>query len=214
MHTLKIATLTALLICAGTAAFAQQPSAPLSSQGPLVLEPMKNGLIIAPDVKVTKFDGQVGTLAGAYGGWLNDDRLLIGAGGYWLADGKNGRSLAYGGLVVGWRVRPDRSIGFGVKGLIGLGESSRSVAVDDFLVRGPDMPTAHIDVDRLDTRNRRVRFHEDVFVAEPEVDLHVKLVDSIRLTLGAGYRAVNNSNGFNKGLRGPTGTVSVQFNLR
>jgi len=201
-----------LLTCFATAAFAQQPGQPSSSPGPLVLEPLKNGLLIAPDLKITKFDGQVGTLAGGYGGWLNDDRLLIGAGGYWLADGKNGRGLGYGGLVVGWTMWPDRAASIGLKGLVGLGESSRSLAFDDLLVR--PMPSSRIDFDRIDTRDRRIRFRQDIFVAEPEVDVRLKLTDTIRLTLGAGYRAVNDSNGFNQGLRGPTGSVSVQFNLR
>src|SRR5262245_66665790 len=55
-------------------------------QGPMVIERLQNGWAIAPDVKVTRFDGGTHTLAGAYGGWVFDNKLLIGAGADWLVD--------------------------------------------------------------------------------------------------------------------------------
>src|SRR5437762_4912551 len=74
----------------------------LGAQGPLVLEPLSHGFVVAPDVKVTKVNGNVETLAGGYAGRIQDRHLLIAGAGYWLANGKNGRELGYGGAVGRW----------------------------------------------------------------------------------------------------------------
>src|SRR5262249_21652620 len=89
-------------------------------QGPMAIERLQNGWAIAPDVKVTRFDGGTHTLAGAYGGWVFDNKLLIGAGADWLVDPQHRtRQLSYGGGFVQWRRGTDRLFGFSVQGLIG-----------------------------------------------------------------------------------------------
>jgi hypothetical protein len=67
----------------------------------MVVERIKTGFLAVPDFKVTEFDRTTSELAGAYAGWLTDQRFLIGGGGYWLTSGSRDRELAYGGLVVG-----------------------------------------------------------------------------------------------------------------
>src|SRR5258705_2487012 len=67
---------------AASAAYGQTTPAPTT--GPLVLERIHDGWVLAPDFKVTDFDNRTGELAGAYGGRLFDGTLLIGGAGYWL----------------------------------------------------------------------------------------------------------------------------------
>src|SRR5882672_609651 len=82
---------------AASAAYAQ--TAPAPANGPLVLERIHDGWVLAPDFKITDFDNRTGELAGAYGGRLIDGTLLIGGAGYWLANEERDFKLAYGGLV-------------------------------------------------------------------------------------------------------------------
>ena len=201
----------ALCLLLGYAANAagQQPATPggQNVQGPLVLEPLTNGVIIAPDFKVTKLDGKVRTLAGAYAGVVKDDRLFIGGGLYSVADGKSGSALTYGGVVAGWFTQPDRPVSVSVKSLFGLGQLSQSLAISP-------PPDPH-DVERFGPVDRTFRFTDPFMVAEPELDLQVKLTGRIRLNAGVGYRAISARNhGLEVQARGPTGTVSVQIKLK
>jgi hypothetical protein len=217
MHKALATSLVAalVLLCGAAAARAQQP--PPSSGGPLVLEPMHNGFLIAPDVKVTKVNGKIGTLAGAYAGWIRDDRLFIGGGGYWRADGKKDTDgLGYGGLIVGWFFDPDRPVSVSAKTLVGLGQYSWSAEVP-IGVPYCALPekylcsmTAPVDGNRFD---RRFRFRNDFVVLEPEVDVQAKLGQRVRLSAGAGYRLIDGARGLDRVTRGATGSVSVQFRL-
>src|SRR5260221_12292174 len=53
-----------LALCAAAPAAALQPASPSAqtTQGPLVLEPLTNGFIVAPEARVTKINGSVETL--------------------------------------------------------------------------------------------------------------------------------------------------------
>src|SRR3954471_23460513 len=85
-----------------TAGLAQSPpQAGTAAAGPLVLERLDNGVVLAPDVKATSFDGQLGTLLGFSGGWLQENALFIGAAGYWLVDGSHDRVFALGRVLCG-----------------------------------------------------------------------------------------------------------------
>src|SRR5438046_1893248 len=111
---MKDATRLSILACAlialalASSAYAQETPAPAPAQGPLIIERVHNGIVVAPDYKVTELNGDVAQLAGAYGGRVFDDRLLVGLGGYWLPNGTRGNELQYGGLVVGWTTAPGR----------------------------------------------------------------------------------------------------------
>src|SRR5438876_8706594 len=74
-----------------TSVDAQQPA------GPMKVERVRSGVLVAPDFKVTRFDGRTSELLGGYGGWLSDKTFFVGAGGYWLAHGSSDRRLGYGG---------------------------------------------------------------------------------------------------------------------
>ena len=90
------------ILLAALAAAAVPATALAQSTGPLRLEPIDDDVIVAPDYKITDFNGDTGQLAGAYAGKVFDDKLLIGAAAYWLVDGSDADRLTYGGLLVGW----------------------------------------------------------------------------------------------------------------
>src|SRR5207237_724155 len=108
--------------------------------------------------------------AGGYAGWLTDQKLFVGGGAYWLANGNRDRELAYGGVVVGWLSHADRPVGFGVKTLVGGGEATLVQPVSLLVYPTPTgrTPTPQPVVPTLRTINKRVR--DGFFVAEPEAD--------------------------------------------
>ena len=179
------------------------------SQGPMVVERVHSGFLVAPDFKVTEVNRVTSELAGAYAGWVVDDTFFIGGGGYWLANPNRNREMAYGGLVAQWLARTDRRIGYSVKGLVGVGQAtvlrsfSQIVPVRD--------PRDVRDVGRT-FRSVDVRTRPNFFVAEPEADALIRLTRRLRLTVGAGYRFVAvERGGDDDGLRGAVGTVGLQI---
>lgn len=186
---------------------ADAQSNPVGTQGPMTIERLQSGWAIAPEVKVTRFDGGTHTLGGAYGGWVIDNQLLIGAGADWLTDPQHRtRELSYGGGVVQWRRGTQRLFGFTVQGLIGGGSATATGTA------------SVLHFDRTDTRKltpvfttERLAFREDFFVAEPSADVLVRLSSHVRLHAGGGYRAVAGAHDLNEEIRGATGTVAVEF---
>jgi hypothetical protein len=207
-----------IVLLAPVAADAQGGAAPPTplNQGPMTVERVKSGFLVAPDFKVTEFDSRVSELAGGYAGWLSDQTFFVGGGGYWLANRSRDREMAYGGLVLGWFAGADRRIGFGAKGLIGGGRATLvssfgDIFDDDHDVRrlevGPRGPSVllppPIDVN--------VRVRDDFFVAEPEATVVVGLARHFRLTAGAGYRLIGGARGLRTRLQGATGSVALQI---
>jgi hypothetical protein len=207
------------------ASLAQAPAPPASPRKPVV-ERIESGFVLAPEVRVTEIDDRTATLVGGYGGWLTDRTILIGAGGYWLANG-DGRELAYGGAVVEWAVRGRERIGFAVRGLVGVGRATLESSLFG------DLGDRDIDVPRLFGRFGRrgqsfghggdlripvvggsgftVRVEDTFLVAEPQVTFIWNAADWMRLNIGAGYRVVGATDWFGDRLNGASGSVSVQF---
>src|SRR5262245_41041841 len=123
---MKKALICVAALLFGTAAYAQNPPAttPAPTTGPLVLEKIPEAWVIAPDFKVTDVDGRTGELAGAYGGRLLDNTLLIGGAAYWLANDERDFKMTYGGVMVGWQSREFGRIRFGGRGLAGVGTAT------------------------------------------------------------------------------------------
>jgi len=161
---------------------------------------------------------------GAYGGWLSDRTWLLGAGGYWLANNTHDFSMAYGGIVTQYLVRSDRRIGFGVKGLVGGGDATISASYRDVYGMpidtrpdivfghghrpghgGPRPPSTPI------TPDTKLAFNEAFFIAEPQAQLLWNLSPRVRVTFGAGYRITAGADDVNDRIRGPIGSISVEF---
>src|SRR6267378_2758954 len=92
----KRALTTSLFVLIAPLAAAAQDATPTNpnAQGPMIVERVKSGFLVAPDFKVTGVDHKTSELAGAYAGWVTDNTLLVGAGGYWLANRSKDREMA------------------------------------------------------------------------------------------------------------------------
>ncbi|MDP6370880.1 MAG: hypothetical protein QF463_03660 [Vicinamibacterales bacterium] len=197
-------------------ALAQSPEG-----GGFVVERIETGFAVTPDFKFTEFDGRSARLAGVYGGWVNDDRLLVGGGGYWLTNRESDFSMGYGGVVVEWFAELDGPVDLSVRSLIGGGTATLSDEVGTIEVpvfpgrfgpplgRGnlrPEPRTRTIDVGRV------VRY-DTFFVAEPQINALLRLTDWLRVSVGAGYRLTGATDVLGDRIRGLTGTVGFQFGL-
>src|SRR5580765_5391970 len=165
------------LLVASTA-HAQNPPAAAPANGPLVLERIHDGWLLAPDFKVTDVDNRTGELAGAYGGRVIDNTLLIGGAGYWLANDARDFKLAYGGVIVGWQSREFGRIRFGGRGLAGGGTATLGFDLTQAQVGDirfgvtdprrvlPQAPT-RAPLPQLQTRPARLIARDDLAVFEP-----------------------------------------------
>ena len=218
----RVPTCVAALVLTlwSSTATAQPAAAPPPSTGPLIVERVRSGWLIAPDVKITEIADDTATLAGAYGGWITDNTFLIGGGGYWLTDGSDDREVAYGGLVLEWLARTDRRLGFGVRGLVGAGSATLGASFTDVgsLPRGFSRASRDSGRERNDqrvsdgsVRTVRLALRDDFFVAEPQVNLFLNLTDRLRLSVGAGYRLIGADDWAADRLAGATGSFSVQW---
>src|SRR5205085_11810574 len=75
---MRIHVLAALAVALVPASALAQTANVAGNAGPLVLQRIDNGLLIAPDYKITSFDGKTGQLLGATGGWSQENTLFIG----------------------------------------------------------------------------------------------------------------------------------------
>jgi hypothetical protein len=201
-----------LLPIAASAQTAAGGAAPSTSQGPMIVERIHSGFLVAPDVKVTEVDKKTSELVGGYAGWVADETIFIGGGGYWLANNSREREMAYGGLVVQWLAHANDRVGFSAKGLVGAGRATLASPASDLIARGD--PRGRIDPAdprRTVLTNTVVRFREDFFVAEPEIDLLLRLTQHLRLTAGAGYRFTGGERRDDSRLRGAVGSVGLQI---
>jgi hypothetical protein len=201
---------------------AQQPA---QGQGPMVIERVHDGFAIAPDFRFGKLNGSAARLAGAYGGWMIDNTLLIGAGGYGLTNGSSNFQMGYGGVVVGWLQHTGGPVGFGARTLVGAGRATISTPFSgcaferdgEVLFEGvcppsaaqpPALPT---NVQVVPANGLQAIYRQNFFVTEPQADLYLNFGRRIRLDLGVGYRLIGDAGGLDNQLRGTTGSVSLQI---
>lgn len=220
---------TAALFAASSAwaQSAQNPPAP--TNGPLVLERIHDPWVLAPDFKVTDLDDRTGELAGAYGGRLLDDTLLIGGAVYWLANDERDFKMTYGGVLVGWQSHEFGRIRFGARGLAGLGRAelgfdvgalragaTQPGAVIDgrgdirFGVTAPRTTTPTLSAPPQPIRPRLVAT-EDFFIVEPQANVSFRLTDRIGVSCGGSYRQTANVDLLRDRLNGPSANLAIQF---
>lgn len=209
IRTLSTALALGLLPVAASAqtsgAAAPDREASRLSQGPMIVERVHNGFLVAPDFKITEVDRQTSGLAGGYAGVVIDDHIFVGGGAYVLASRKRDREMAYGGVVLQWFGRGNERFGFSAKALLGGGRAESTSTVQ------------RLDRGRL-VRDR-FRTRQDFFVAEPEVGALVRLTRHLRLAAGAGYRFTGSArrrDGFLDGrgrtnLNGAVGSIGLQI---
>jgi len=214
--------LAAALLVASTA-HAQNPPPAAPANGPLVLERIHDGWIVAPDFKVTDLDDRTGELAGAYGGRLFDNTLLVGGAGYWLTNDARDFRMAYGGLLVGWQSREFGRIRFGGRGLAGGGTATlgfdlasarggdiRFGVTDPRRLQQPQAP-ARVPVPQIQTRPARLVARDEFAVFEPQASVSARITKGIGVSCGVGYRETVGADILNDRLNGPTANLAVQF---
>lgn len=195
-------------------AFAQQ--APPSTPDRLVVEEIQKGWLFAPDARVTDLGGKAGALAGGYIGHITDRAWAVGAGAYFLTNRDDDFKLAYGGPVFEWLVRADRTIGFGVRAIVGIGTATLPRAIGDFvdprvLASSGSGRRGSRDSLRILDPTATVAINDDFFVAEPQVNMMWNLSAGQRLVFGVGYRKVGNAPLLGDELNGVSGSVAFQI---
>jgi hypothetical protein len=216
----KVFLFAAALLVASTA-YAQTPP-PAQTNGPLVLERIHDGWVLAPDFKVTDMDDRSGQLAGAYGGRLIDNTLLVGGAGYWLTNDARDFKLAYGGVVVGWQSREFGRIRFGGRGLAGGGTAT--LGFDIAPLRAGDIRFGVADPGRLQqqvptrtpfpavqTRPARVIARDEFAIFEPQANISARITKAIGVSCGVGYRETAGADILGDRVNGPTASLAVQF---
>ena len=152
-------------------------SGALSAQETLTEGDLRHGGFGAPVVKFTEIDSRFGVLVGGRGGWIINGSVVIGGGGYGLANVANfehlmngagdpgGLEMGYGGLELGYVHRPDELVHVSLGLLIGAGG----------VAWNPDGPSG-------------TRADDSFFVAEPELDVVLNATRFFRAALGVSYR--------------------------
>lgn len=226
----------AIVGSAGTAS-AQAPdeqpplgTSPAAPSG-LLVEKIENGFLIAPDLKMTRIDGGDAALAGVYGGFVTDRRLLIGAGAYWLPHGPGDVGMVYGGGLVEWFLNPDGFVDVSVRGLFGGGRATLSTTFD-WPVRYAPLSWSgsrfhhggssryrgghfggkhHAGAGGWWPDSYTYRYHQDFLIADPQISAYLNLKDWLRIGGGAGYRFIGKAGADRERLEGFTASVGMQL---
>jgi len=190
------------------------------ASNPLRIEPMENGFVIAPDARFTAVNDKFATLAGAYGGWLTDRTLLVGGGGYWLANRDDNFKMQYFGGVGSWTIGAHRKVGVRAGALVGGGSATLAKTYGDLFGEVPAGAPGMDRNRRLSFRGRggspitratQVRVNEDFFIAEPQVNAVLSLTKWLRLDAGVGYRLIGGADLLKDDLRGISGSIALQL---
>ena len=200
----------------------------------LVQNQLESNVLVAPDFKLTDLGGDLTGLAGVYGGWLINQQLLIGGGGYFQTNEGDVSGMKYGGAVLEYFVNPSRMVNFSVRGLVGGGTATinrfgfgRFPILNSFGSLGDvfsDLDFSRINLGDIDRRSRGGRLGFDridpneflevdqtFLVAEPEANVTLNVTEKFRISVGGGYRFIGAANGFENRLAGFTANLSAQF---
>lgn len=221
-------TLAAAIVAAAVPALAhaQSSAAPASSSG-LQISQMQSGPVVAPDVRFTEVNDRQATLAGGYLGWLTDKRLLVAGAGYMLANRHDDFQMQYGGALVRWTFLADRPVAISTGVFAGFGTATLSRPYGEIFGAPPNLPArtqqmmggrlgqgSTIRFGTTPTVSTPVRIHDDYTLAEPQVNVVWSITPWLRLDAGAGYRFVGHADLLNHQLRGPSGSLALQFGAK
>ena len=137
-----------------------------------------------PAAKFTSIDGNFGVLTGGYGGVLLNNKIMLGAGAYSLANNidfpgvntagnKEYVNLWYTGFVAEYIHNTHKLIHWTAGTMIGGGGVSRREKRDFF-----------------DDDHDKNHDGSGFFVAEPFANLEINIIKNLRLDIGASYRLV------------------------
>jgi hypothetical protein len=221
---MRNAIVFAAAVLTATAAYAQAPP-PAPTNGPLVLEQIHDGWILAPDFKVTNVDNRTGELAGAYGGRLIDGTILIGAAGYGLTNQTHDFRMGYGGLLFGVQTPELGRIRFGGRALLGAGQATLGFDVTTIVPppSGPGqvqpgdirfgVPSAASGTPAQPPQTIRAHVigRDNFMVFEPTASISARLTSKIGVSCGVGYRLTSQTGFLRDQLNGATANLALQF---
>jgi hypothetical protein len=203
--------LTSLLLAtvAAPAAADDQPPPPGTTQGPMTVERTTNGWVIAPDVEIGSLGGSTATHAGAYGGWMFENTLLIGGAAYWQVNRSGPKRMDYGGFIAEWLVGANRPIGFGARALIGGGGAElESSFVPVPVPYGRDGNRFAVPVPSGPVR---FELHDGFVIFEPQANLLVNINQRLRIRAAGGYRFIDANPGVAHQLHGASGSIGLEI---
>lgn len=160
------------------------------------------GEFVAPSIKVTRFNEDMGMMLGIRAGWIAERNFTIDGCFYGLitevSSPRRGSNLGvgYSGLSVEYTILPDKPVHILINTMIGMGLVS--------FIRNYDEPY-NPDKDEL---------HSIITVLEPGAGLEFNVTDYFRIMLGASYRLVDGvilKNLKNDDFGGITATLALRF---
>ncbi len=207
--------LAAMPAAAQSAASADQQQPGGQTQGPMILEPVSHRVVVVPDVRFSEVDGRSATLVGGYGGMVMDDHLLVGGGGYWLANNRWDREMFYLGAVVGWYLLGSDRFDISLSSLVGGGTGTAALDVDGPVIMRPDDIRFGRD-QRPGSPTHLIWpspfvMQRTFFVAEPTASVIWRFARRVGITGSVSYRLVGGADALNEAFRGVSGSVGIVF---
>lgn len=191
------------------------------TSGSLKIEPLDSGFVIAPEARFGEINGKFATLAGGYGGWLTDHKLLIGGAGYWLANREDDFKMQYFGGLARWTLGSERALGVSFGALAGFGNATLGRTYGELFgdAAGALNPrNSHASMrgrtNSPITSATRLRVDDDFFILEPQADALWRITRWMRLDAGVGYRAIAGADLLHDELRGVSGSIGLRFGGR
>jgi hypothetical protein len=216
--TLAVAALLGLPAGASAGTADQQAPRPAGANASVVVEPIENTFVLAPEVKMTRVNDRDVTLVGGYGGLLLDKSLLIGGAGYWLANDDRHLKMAYGGGLLEWYLFSRRAVDVSIRGLAGAGRARVAHSwggrpVDNAVTFGHHGTRVWADgTGAAGTTPAYLVYETGFLIGEPQLNVVWHIGRRVALVAGVSYRAIaTEARGLDKDLRGAAGSVSIRF---
>lgn len=160
----------------------------------------------------SKFNGDNAVFTGAYGGWMLRHKLMLGAGGYWLATNHKGYGtnaetheqnkykVGYGGLVVEYAVLDNNRLQVTANALVGGGFLKNGKGHGSIPDHGSD------ELKDIDATG--------FYVVQPTVNVEYTVTSWFRVGAGGGYRYITGSEQAgitDRKMSAPTASLSFKF---
>jgi hypothetical protein len=119
--------------------------------------------------------------------------------------------------VVEWLARADKTIGFGVRALVGAGSGTLPTTLGDLTGGhgdGDGGRTARFTSRRGIDPDTVVAVRDDFFITEPQVNMLWNMGRRYRLSVGAGYRLIGAAPVLGDRLKGVSGSIAFQIGGR
>jgi hypothetical protein len=199
----------------------QKPAQPAVGKTTVVVEQVENGSTFGAEVKYTQVNDRDAVLLGGYAGAVFDNTLLIGGAGYWQVNsdyyhGGGGYhvGMGYGGALLEWYALRSPAIAISVRGLIGGGVSTVSVPWNGYTEPHASFGHHGPPTEPRPPTGSTVGYYvydQGFFIAEPQLNVTVRIAHGVALVGGVSYRVIGAANGFEDQIGGLTGTATIRF---